>query len=772
MIRVEKAFTVRPVFAALALAAAFWAACVLSFDFNGLYTPDSAEFSILAKSIASGEGYRDISQPYSPFHTKYPFGYPLLLAPAALLFGASGPAFILACKAVTAFFGAFTLLGVYYFFRRYLSAGYLFALLFLCAANPVALVYSSNVMSEIPLTCLSMWALILIRYLDSGISLVSVRQAVGETGRASIVAAGLLWLMFLMALPIAASYYVRGNGIVLLPAAAGYFLVRKSSDPLWFRALKSLILAAFVALLVLPWVYRDINLSRAGQTSGENYISQILTPFENPFKQKLDNALLAQRIVTNARYYAEVMRGHLLPMSNEKFAGVHSFASSMRWTIRFGEHINALGYFIVFCIVAGLCFHLRSHKADLAVLYVVFFAGLLLVFTYRQHRYLIPLMPFGYYFMLNGISQLAALLLRSGGAGPAQLPSARGKAAAASWKVPAVFLSSAVFVLNSATGFKSVENASAGDLETLQVASFVDSAFPRDAVVSAGPYHYLFSNRLCVPFDPKSMSLEGFENHILMYGVQAILSEKWSEQISDFDLLMQSSMAYEFEKLGSVGGMDVYKVKKRDESKHIPKKKRADFDAIIKHIEGRSLTHDVDLNSWNLLGYAYYQKDDYLNAIRCFKVVVSMNPQDHVARLNLGAALLGNRNYDEAMLEFEAARSTEFGYTVQSVLNRNILILRKMQAIDEDPRAPGIETMHMDVAQLWFDSGVFKKAVREIEAAIKINPEWTYPKFFLGLNLEAMGESKKALEVYQSILKKDPKDANAREKVKYLKSRK
>ncbi len=768
MIRFEKSLSVRPVFAALALAGLFWAVCVLSFDFNGLYTPDSAEFSILAKSIASGMGYRDISQPYFPFHTKYPFGYPVLLAPAAFLFGSSGPAFILACKAVTALFGALTLLGVYFFFRHYLSTRLLFTLLLLCAANPVSLLYSSNVMSEIPLSCVSIWALILIRYLDAGISLESVRETVREVGRSPIVVAGLLWLMFLMALPIAASYYVRGNGIVLLPAAAAYFFVKKSSDPLWFRASKSLALACFVTLLVLPWVYRDVNLSRGGQTSGENYVSQILTPFENPFRKKLDSAMLAHRVGTNAQYYAQVVLGHLFPVGNEKFSGVHSFASSLGLTSRASGFLSAVCGFVAACILLGLWFHLRKHRTDLAFFYVVFFIGLLLVFTYRQHRYLIPLLPFSYYFMLTGMSRLSSVLKGSGDSTPGPLQ----KTVSAIWKPAAIAAASAVFALNSASCYMTIRNAAGGEVETLQIASFVDSASPRDAVVSAGPYHYLFSNRLCVPFDPKSMSLEGFDTHILMYGVQIILSEKWSDQISDFDLLMQSSLSYEFEKLGSIGGMDVYKVKKRDESKFISKKKQADFGAIIKNLEGRHLEHNVDLNSWNLLGYAYYQKDDYLKAIKCFKVVVAMNPHDHVARLNLGAAYMGNKNYDEAMEQFEAARNTEFGYTVQSVLNRNILILRKMQVIDEDPRSAGIETMHMDIAQLWFDSGVYKKAIREIEAAIKANPEWIYPKFFLGLNYEAMGESKKALAVYEAILKKYPADKNAREKIKYLKSRK
>ena len=39
---------------------------IYTINLEQLYTPDSAEFIILAKAISSGEGYRDISSPGSP----------------------------------------------------------------------------------------------------------------------------------------------------------------------------------------------------------------------------------------------------------------------------------------------------------------------------------------------------------------------------------------------------------------------------------------------------------------------------------------------------------------------------------------------------------------------------------------------------------------------------------------------------------------------------------------------------------------------------------
>ena len=40
---------------------------------------DNADYMILGESLRSFEGYRDLHLPGSPVHTKYPFGYPMLL---------------------------------------------------------------------------------------------------------------------------------------------------------------------------------------------------------------------------------------------------------------------------------------------------------------------------------------------------------------------------------------------------------------------------------------------------------------------------------------------------------------------------------------------------------------------------------------------------------------------------------------------------------------------------------------------------------------------
>ncbi len=770
----QKFISVRPIFAAIAIAAAFLTMCISGFDFHPLYSPDSAEFSILAKSISSGQGYRDISQPNSPPHTKYPFGYPALLAPAAFLFGASGPAYIIACKTTTAILGALALIGVYFFFKTYLSPVNLLALLLLCASNPVAFLFSTNVMSEIPQTCFSIWSLILIVFLEANISLGAVKESIREAGGTKAIVAAVLLLIFIMALAIAANYYVRGNGIVLLPAAISYIFFRKSKDPLWFRFVKSAALTFFVVLLVLPWVYRDVQLTSTGQTSGQNYVSQIMTPFENPFKQSLTASLLSQRIKTNSLYYYQVLLAHLFPLADANFAGVSPTPAVHKYVHTLSKIIPTLQLFFAIGVIFGIFFHAKKHKADIVLPYLIFFIGLLIIFTYRQHRYLIPLIPFTYYFALTGFSGLTSQIHKKENSSDSSV-----KLSEPFWKqvcsmavLMAVPLGVLMFIyLNTAFCLGLVESKSS-ESELIEVASFLDSSVKKEGVIMAPPHLYLFTNRKSVAFDPKSMSLGAFEATLYHEGISHIATESWMDDLTEFDFLIRSSLNYEFEKIGVIARQVVYKVTEKKEGAIAKEKKPIDYDKMIRRLEGLAPEKRGDVSFNNVLGYYYYEQDNYPKAIECFETVVSNTSESHIAHFNLGAAYLGNGEYEKALREFQLVRNTEFGYTIQHVLNRNIMIARAKQGIEQDPAASGNEVIYLHIASIWLDSGVYRKAVKEIQSAIKINSDWVEPQFLLASSYEAMGENKKAMEVYQTIIVKNPDNSEAKEKLKALKTKK
>ncbi|MXX37886.1 MAG: hypothetical protein F4Z85_07385, partial [Gemmatimonadetes bacterium] len=59
---------------------------IWTFDAKLSLSGDNAEFITLARSLAQGEGLLHINSPDPKPATKYPFGFPLLLAPLAWAF--------------------------------------------------------------------------------------------------------------------------------------------------------------------------------------------------------------------------------------------------------------------------------------------------------------------------------------------------------------------------------------------------------------------------------------------------------------------------------------------------------------------------------------------------------------------------------------------------------------------------------------------------------------------------------------------------------------
>lgn len=110
---------------------------------------DDAAFMLLARSLASGQGYRDLAYVGSPPHTYLPFGLPLLLMPSAWLW----PASVIAQKLVVLLCGLGMVLA-----SRLLpddgERGLGRQVMILTAVCPLALSFSTNVWNDIPY-CLS-----------------------------------------------------------------------------------------------------------------------------------------------------------------------------------------------------------------------------------------------------------------------------------------------------------------------------------------------------------------------------------------------------------------------------------------------------------------------------------------------------------------------------------------------------------------------------------------------------------------------------------------
>jgi tetratricopeptide (TPR) repeat protein/4-amino-4-deoxy-L-arabinose transferase-like glycosyltransferase len=113
-----------------------------------LYTPDCPRYLIWARSLASFEGYKDISVPDPSRYVVHAPMYPLFLAPLAWFFSN----ILLPAKVLTIFFGVALIVLFYVWTARRTSrfAGLLGA--FFLAINPLTILFSNHVLSDIPFT--------------------------------------------------------------------------------------------------------------------------------------------------------------------------------------------------------------------------------------------------------------------------------------------------------------------------------------------------------------------------------------------------------------------------------------------------------------------------------------------------------------------------------------------------------------------------------------------------------------------------------------------
>jgi len=205
-------------------------------DAFGLFH-DDAIYTVVAKSLAQGDGYRIISLPGSPAQTKYPFLYSFLLSGLWAL-NPNFPQNILVLKLVN--IGA--LVGMVFlaviFYQRYFPQSMLGALIFavLVAANPLIFTFTDFVLSDLLFTFFAL----------AGLTICTDQSAsAGSFGKIALLGAvvGLACLTRLAAVPLmlAGMTYSffrggwRGGGgfllVVALCLAPWIFWINRSSLP-------------------------------------------------------------------------------------------------------------------------------------------------------------------------------------------------------------------------------------------------------------------------------------------------------------------------------------------------------------------------------------------------------------------------------------------------------------------------------------------------------------------------------------------------------------
>jgi 4-amino-4-deoxy-L-arabinose transferase-like glycosyltransferase len=362
-----------PVVAALvALLISAW-----TFDAKLSISGDNTEFVTLARSLASGDGLTYTNLPEPRPATKYPFGFPLLLAPLASIFDGwagldSGTPDWVAMKWLVVCTFAAGMAAFHLLARQAVGDIGAVAATALAVTNPLTVSYGHQVMSEVPYLAPSLLAL---WCLHRGIETEGWRNN------------RWLWAGILAAI---VAYYIRSVGLVLIGAPIALLLLRRD----WQRA--ALIGGVSFAAL-LPWSLRN---SAAG--GGGVYLQQLLQV--NPYfpdQGLLGVAGLWERITGHLQFYlAHGLTGTLWSSFEPTGAAITPGSVAM------------------LALLLGFAWRsVQQRRHLLLLIYATFFSGTVLLWPWPGDRFILPLVPV---LLLAGVISVAdgVTWLRAKGAGP------------------------------------------------------------------------------------------------------------------------------------------------------------------------------------------------------------------------------------------------------------------------------------------------------------------------------------------------------------------
>ncbi len=345
---------------------------------------DTPNYILLAKSIAAGHGYSDINAPGFPPHTQYPPGLPLILAPVVYLFGYN----LVWMHLVIIFFAFLSVPLLLRVFSRE-ERGYLgvfIALLTLTSFHFVE--FSREILSEVPYLFFSLLGVLFFeKYFHER-----------ENPR----------YLALFTAALVAAYFVKMIGITLYAAALSALalraLERRGRAGLYIKKI-----LVFAVLAILPFVL--FMLRNAYYSSGvDTYQSIFLTAdYYNLSSGHAGLLSIFERTFRNLGIYI------LLP---SRMVLAYLYAGPLpAWTRTF------FSILLLLLMLYGLGRELMRTRG-IKEFYVIFFVGLIIVWPVYgigdSYRYLVPMIPFFYYYLFSGIRGAAGWAARGGrGAGRA-----------------------------------------------------------------------------------------------------------------------------------------------------------------------------------------------------------------------------------------------------------------------------------------------------------------------------------------------------------------
>lgn len=336
------------------------------FDSKVSLVGDNASYYILAKSVANGDGYKNIHHSEKEPHIHYPPGYPVIVAGVIAMFSDD----IVNVKILNGvlLFGAVILL--FFIIKQITQNSHIaFASCFILLLNYHVLTYSTIMMSEMTFMFFSFICIWLFLRLDFSVP-------IGKNYR--------FWILVIA---LSFAFYTRSVALALFVSIAISLFLRKE-----WRYFGSLIFGFM--MLQIPWMIRNSDLPK------NSYIHQL--SLKNPYQPELGTmnfSDLLERIWLNLERYItkEIPSGVLQTTEIVYVEG----ATIEQWS---------LGLFLISIALFGL-FRLQKAKVFIA-LYMLAFFGLLILWPHVWYgtRFLVPLIPLILFLAVFGISEFLKIV--------------------------------------------------------------------------------------------------------------------------------------------------------------------------------------------------------------------------------------------------------------------------------------------------------------------------------------------------------------------------
>lgn len=315
---------------------------------------DNASYIILAESLTHGKGYINTFYPGEPAETQYPPLLPVFLVPIIALLGKN----YMAMKCIALVFGFLGLTAMYRLIKDISSADTAWLVTLLTAVNAAYIFFASSILTETIYVFLSACVLITVRKI--------IQHREDHVGL--IIAAALL---------IALSFYARTIGATLALSMCGYLFINK-------RYKASILLATFIGLLLLPWALRSIQVHNS-------YFDQLTE--KSAGETETGSFIVLYRLAQNLPRYAAKSFADLI--------GGPTIAEFSPYNpVKIFGSILLSGTFLI-----GYVRNLRNGLTPENT-YLIVYLGILAVWPYHDARFLLPILPLLFYYMIEGLQNL------------------------------------------------------------------------------------------------------------------------------------------------------------------------------------------------------------------------------------------------------------------------------------------------------------------------------------------------------------------------------